>query len=476
MQELLANPFILMFLISFGVIYFLLFFHTFNKNSKMSALLEFIYVVLLSLAISHVLVWSLPKFDPEVIYDRAKKLPSLVMQLGVYALCILFTYSRLRSSMKGLIYTISLIIKKDPFYFLLILEYTLSFMWATDLELALKGGIVLLLTTIFYIYVGKQYKLDQLFDLFFCIHAVMILGSLFYAVAKPSIGAIAGPWNGVFGHKNAFAFEMGLGATLAYIQSVRKPQQKFFFLMIALIAAASITKASSGMGRVLLLVMIALLIFIQFVKRFSPRWAFAAMAFFLAIGVSLTIVIVNNAEYIIVEKLGKDMTLTGRTLFWPLIVNEINREPVLGYGYHGFWQPWLGPDNPAAPIRVPKLGKFIPMHSHNGFLDLFSDLGWLGLSLYIISMVISVYQATQCLIRNNNPEAVLPIVVLVWSVLTNITETGLSNLTNYWIFYAMLKARLCLEGEKFDEQNQKPKPPPVNSLQTLQDMRSQWRD
>ena len=47
---------------------------------------------------------------------------------------------------------------------------------------------------------------------------------------------------------------------------------------------------------------------------------------------------VLNADFIF-DLFGKDQTLTGRTLIWPYVIDDISERPILGWGFHAFWSP-----------------------------------------------------------------------------------------------------------------------------------------
>jgi O-antigen ligase len=73
---------------------------------------------------------------------------------------------------------------------------------------------------------------------------------------------------------------------------------------------------------------------------------------------------------------GKDPTLTGRLPLWRTVFLSIQERPLLGYGYGAFWRGWAGPS-----ARVWTLHLWEPPHAHNGYLDLWLDLGLVGLAL-----------------------------------------------------------------------------------------------
>lgn len=438
MKQLLLHPLIFTLIIGAALVYLALGFQLINTNSSRSKIFEKICMVLLILSISGGGGFSiLSKFHPETLYFNSKTLPSIIMQIGVYFICCLFLYSRLKNTLKDSINSLFFLIRSNPFFCFYNLIVLLASILSRTPYYTLKASIVFLLTNLVFIYTAKQCKIKELFILLLWYHTVVLLMSVLH-------GNHGDSWSGVFGHKNPFGTTMALTAILLYLQSVRVPKYRWLFLGLAALAIFCVQKSTSGMAKVLLIVLVCLLGFLSFIRRLPPRLAFACMGVFLAIGVSLVILITENAEYIIVEKLGKDMTLTGRTYIWPLVVQAINKSPWIGYGYQGFWQPWLPEPNPALHIVTPS--GFIAMHSHNGFLDMALDLGWVGLSLFILSLLTNIYYGVLYLTRSKEPESVLPLLIFTWIVITNITEVSINTISTSWIFYVLMTARLSLDN------------------------------
>jgi O-antigen ligase len=71
---------------------------------------------------------------------------------------------------------------------------------------------------------------------------------------------------------------------------------------------------------------------LNFLKKLSLQWAFTAIICFLVVSIIMTVFIVDNLEDIVVGGLGKDLTLTGRTEFWPQLIDAVNERPWFGYG------------------------------------------------------------------------------------------------------------------------------------------------
>jgi O-antigen ligase len=90
-----------------------------------------------------------------------------------------------------------------------------------------------------------------------------------------------------------------------------------------------------------------------------------------AVGVSL----IDSYESLIAA-LGRDPSLTGRVPLWKAIIPMALEKPVLGYGYGAFW---LGSAGPSVWVWT-AIG-WRAVHGHNGYLDLWLDLGIVGLAL-----------------------------------------------------------------------------------------------
>jgi O-antigen ligase len=226
--------------------------------------------------------------------------------------------------------------------------------------------------------------------------------------------------------------------------AVYSPKQRRLSVGFVLLSLIALQKGGSGASKVLTVTLLGLWGYFGFVKKLKVQWAFVSVILFMILSICLTLIINENLEFIVVDTLNKDMTLTGRTDFWPIIVDKINQRPILGYGMAGFWQPWRGADDPGGGIIVAKT-QFQPMHSHNGFLDLGLDLGWLGLAVFALSFFNNVAKSVVYLSRVRLPESGLPLLLLTYTLMTNFTETGLIGVTSIWFWYVVTTVRLTLD-------------------------------
>ncbi len=431
MKELILHPLVLTLLFFVGSVYFVLAFQLINSNNRWSKLFEQACATVFIMIIGGITVGLMNKFHPKVLSLRDTTLPTLSLTLATYIACLVLLTPRLNSNLKDTIYVISSFLRNNLFFCGYILIMLLSFSFSNIPGYTLKATLVHIGVTLVLIYMGKQYNWKELLAILTWYHGIAVI--LFLVFGQEHLG-----------HKNYAGPTMAVSAIILYLWSVNVSKKyKLIFMSLATLAIVFVQQAGSGMGKALLFILICLLGFLRFLKRLPPRTAFACMGVFLALAVSLVILITENAEYIIVEKLGKDMTLTGRTYIWAHVVDAINKYPLFGYGYGGFWQEWRGPDDPSFNVRTPS--GFKAMHAHNGFLDMGLDFGWIGLSLFSLSLLVNIYYGVLHLIRTQDNTSGLPLVIFTWLMITNFTETTLVSISSGWAFYVLMTARLTMD-------------------------------
>lgn len=450
-EIILSSPVVVYLLVAIAVIYFFIIFHYAGRNPKLTSRIELIFFGILIISIAGATGATINPFDklhPRVLMLRKTTLPTIVGQIGFYSLICCIIISRLRYTLKSYIQVLSEVITKAPFLCLLLLLASLSCFWSNDTILSLKNALVLLEISLFAIYFAKQYSWQEIYRFWRWINIIIVIVSVFYGFTENQ-GAT---WYGILGHKNQFSFFMAQTAILWLMHAAYSPKQRRLSLVFTALSFFGLLRGNSGASKVLMVMLISLWGYFGFVKKLKVQWAFVSVILFMIVSICATIVVSENIKFIVVDTLNKDLTLTGRTDFWPLIVDKINQRPILGYGLSGFWQPWLGEDNPASDIIVART-QFRPVHSHNGFLDLALELGWLGLALFTCSFLNNVAKGVVYLGKARLPESGLPLLLLTYNLMTNITETGLIGISTIWFWYVVTTVRLTLDtsGKNYSE-------------------------
>jgi O-antigen ligase len=130
----------------------------------------------------------------------------------------------------------------------------------------------------------------------------------------------------------------------------------------------------------------------------------------------------------LVETVGRDATLTGRTVLWKQVLN-LTANPLFGAGYESFW---LGE-------RLETMWRINwehPNQAHNGYLEIFLDLGWVGLTLLSVVMV-SGYRSVVRSLRQRSELGRIRLAFFVVAAIYNLTEHAFRELHPVWIIFLL---------------------------------------
>jgi O-antigen ligase len=129
----------------------------------------------------------------------------------------------------------------------------------------------------------------------------------------------------------------------------------------------------------------------------------------------------------VIQLLGKDSTLTDRTVLWhDLLQVEIN--PIFGAGFESFW---LGDRfRSFAASRW-----WAPNQAHNGYLETYLNLGWVGLFL-LIGLLIATFRKGRRELFTNFEFGRFRLGFLLAVIAYNWTEAAFKNISPIWfVFY-----------------------------------------
>ena len=277
---------------------------------------------------------------------------------------------------------------------------------------------------------------------------IVVISSIAMALLFPQYGTVSGvggqgEWKGLFFTKNVLARACVFLLTPALFnygdRRISRISRAAYIVLLLMV----IIKTSSKTGLIAAVACIAFAATIRFLTRFSRRDAFLLVAFGLGIIAAGAVIVMTNAPLVLLA-LGKDSTLTGRTAIWNGVMASIGKRPILGYGYGGFW--W-GTRGEAYSIDS-RVGWMVP-YSHNGFMDVWLDLGMVGFALISLTIVKAVRDGLKSL-RTARPfyaQWCLSIVFL--TVLYNLDEgTLLAQTELVWVLYAVACVGLAMEAKQ----------------------------
>jgi O-antigen ligase len=153
-----------------------------------------------------------------------------------------------------------------------------------------------------------------------------------------------------------------------------------------------------------------------------PYMEFVAIALASALGFAYLLLgetLLSNA----LGTLGRDTTFTGRTEIWAILWPISWQHPILGQGYGSFW-------------IHPPLERF--NEAHNGYLDVFLELGIVGIIL-LAGFLASFYWRARKALSRNLDWAGFNICFLLMAVIHNMTESSfVQSTTQLWTVMIML--------------------------------------
>jgi O-antigen ligase len=134
-----------------------------------------------------------------------------------------------------------------------------------------------------------------------------------------------------------------------------------------------------------------------------------------------------NVDLGVIEGLGRNATLTGRTDVWERALKLV-KNPMLGAGFESFW---IGP-------RLAKMRSLDPglNQAHNGYLEIYLNLGWVGAILLAIVVVMG-YRSIIASFRRDPGPARLSLVFFVVTLSYNFTEGAFKMMMPIWIMFLM---------------------------------------
>jgi O-antigen ligase len=291
--------------------------------------------------------------------------------------------------------------------------------------------------------------------------------SLVYIKYYPAQGRYYDQWTGtayycgVTGNKNALGMSLFVGALVLLwkitdLWSERKGRNPdktgllIHLLMAGLVlyllklAHSSTALVCSVLGASVMLAM-KLPVLRSKVSRFGLYSAAAALLLFL---VNTTF----DLGAAFVELVGRDLTFTGRTDIWKLVLSEeIN--PLIGVGFYSFW---MGD-------RVDHLSEafFYKLNqAHNGYLETYLNTGYIGVALLLVALGMGINRVKKSVVAGSAYGA-LRLAFIATILFYNMTEATFDRLNLVW--FVLLLALTDYTMVKKESSGPVPNPKPASN-------------
>lgn len=346
---------------------------------------------------------------------------------------------------------------KEKLLWLLVAITVISFFWSAAPAWTLRNIIFFLQTTLFGVYFSTRYSSNEQLRLLAWALGIGGLLSVVFALALPSYGIMgmgsiltqeqlthAGKWRGIYVHKNPLGRIMALSGTVFLL--IATSNRRFSLVAWAgCVLSVGLVLISTSKTALLIFLIIAILLPFYKALRWNNTLVVPFFITVILVSGSVAVLFVGNAETIL-GVLGRDFTLSGRTDLWAAILDKIWERPWLGYGYRGFWR---GFDGESASIW--SVFTWQPPHSHNGLLDVWIELGLLGLSTFVLSFLMLYLRAITWIRMTKTGEGFFPILYLTFVLLSNLSESSLMKDNIFWVLYVAVTFSMHNKSLNFAE-------------------------
>lgn len=201
------------------------------------------------------------------------------------------------------------------------------------------------------------------------------------------------------------------------------------FAMAAIVAAAVVSIAAEGKDR-------------------DTRHRYYRVAWGV-IGTAALLVLTYRAE--IFSLIGKSPDMTGRTKIWKVVLQLIDQRPLQGWGWSSYWVPWVEPYKGLVVIN------HVPYYqAHNAFLDVWMQLGIIGLGLFLLLVGVTFVRLWRLAVRHTSPLYLWPILVFVGIVTQNLTESRILVEIG-WVILVLFAVKVQEPSAKLEPLGRSPK-------------------
>lgn len=331
--------------------------------------------------------------------------------------------------------------KRFPVIWVLVGFALASNLWTLSPHLTRPRTIRLLGTTLFGLYFALRHNLNQQLTLLGFAYGIAALLSIVFAIGLPSYGLMppsgswSDEWRGIFSHKNVLGKAMSTSCIVFLVLCRSKRPKKFYFYFLLSFSFLVLLLSNSITSLITFLCLFLSFFILSILKLRSHFIVIVSCSTTLCLG-STFLWLFSNAERM-AASFGRDLTLTGRTDLWNLVLYSIQERPILGYGYRAFWDGEYGPSS-----LIFQLSGWNPPDAHNGFLDLGLSLGIFAILIFAIGWLACFARSITWLSRSKHAEDLWPGVFFLGLVLNNLTETSLMQGDIFWLLFVTLSLTL----------------------------------
>ena len=303
------------------------------------------------------------------------------------------------------------------------LAAALSYTWSEAPGQTLRTAIQLTMTVLISLHLGARFTLPQLTRALFLVLAITGLLSLLAILARTGFAYDHnGVARGIFPHKNVLGGRMVL-LLLCCLVLFAAGWRRLTVTLAALMGLALIAISQSSTAVVMTLGLAGLAPVLLTRHAPAPLRLSAYLLGLLIVGSLAWVLLAYDLDPVglALEALGKERTLTGRSLLWEFAVGLIEQRPLLGSGFDAFWH-----------SGDTSMGRYLQyvvqqevMNFHNSYLDIAVQLGAAGLVITLLFLLLFAWRALTLMLHSTGAMTALPALYLAFVTVYSLSEYAL---------------------------------------------------
>jgi O-antigen ligase len=255
---------------------------------------------------------------------------------------------------------------------------------------------------------------------------------------------------GIVGNSNILAFIAMIGLVVFAIDYAVSATPKWLSASSFALAAAMLLLSKSA-GVAFAVAAIAVAAIVALIVEGKDRdlrhriylWVWACA------GVVSIVVLINRAE--VFTFFGKTPDMTGRSTIWKLVLGLIAERPIQGWGWISHWMPGVEPFEGLVVINK------VPYYqAHNAYLDMWLQLGAIGLLLLLILVAMTFVKLWRLGVRHTNPLYLWPMLVFFGLLAQNLTESRML-LEIGWVLLVLMAVKANDPDDLLEPRGKTPK-------------------
>jgi len=232
-----------------------------------------------------------------------------------------------------------------------------------------------------------------------------------------------GQIQGIQGNSNLLALSALLAVIVLAVQWVSGTASKVWLAFWIVVALATMALTRSSTVLIALAAVILVGVFLWLVRSTSGarRGIVYAGGAVVALAIAAVGIFANGT---VLKLLGKSADFTHRTEIWQRVLPLANERPAAGWGWTGWWAPWVEPFKHLAVFKGVTY-----LQAHDAWIDIYFQLGVIGLIVFGLLVLTTLgrswFMAIEAEPRRSRLVELFPILIMVALIVHSIAESRL---------------------------------------------------